>query len=262
MVSGLCFSVIDIKNGKNFSVVSGNNVENNFIRSNKMKRRDFLKYSSLILPATAAVGIINPLTKVFAAGKNNSSFSLSIITNQPSRTIHTIEQAIKNSEYGNSTLQFSEYKLMGRHVGDIAYIKSSELIDYRKVTDEFSLLLDESAKSLSLPEILDDPVMLRFSSKQNLIEPGSINIFRGDTLLNKVSLDTDREYYRIEGLKGHVDISIKNKSVKIISASCKHKTCMNMEAISKAGENLICIPNQINIAIDGKSSLGVDSITF
>jgi len=228
-----------------------------------MKRRDFLKYSSLILPATAAIGMIGPLTKkVFAAEKNGGSFSLSVITDQPSRTIHTIEQAIKNSEYGKNTLQFAEYLLDGRHIGDIAYIKSQTIIDYRKGKDDFSLLLGESANSLSLPKVMDNPVLLRFSSEQSMLEPGSLNIFRGDTLINQLSLDDDKELYRIEGLKGHVDIRIKNKSASIISASCKHKTCMNMEAISRSGENLICIPNQINISVAGKSLFGVDSITF
>jgi hypothetical protein len=228
-----------------------------------MKRREFLKYSSLVLPATAALGMINPFAKkVFAAIKKNSSFSLSVITDQPSRTIHTIEQAIKNSEYGKDTLQFTEYLLKGRHIGDIAYIKAQTLIDYHKKTDEFSMLLDESANSLSLPRTLDDPVLLQFSSNQNLQEPGNLNIFRGETLINQLSLDNDNDLYKIEGLKGFVDIRIKNKTVKIISSSCKHKTCMNMEPISKPGENLICIPNQISISIAGKNSFGVDGITF
>jgi len=228
-----------------------------------MKRRDFLKYSSLILPATAAMGMIGPFAnKVFAAVQNGDSFSLSVITDQPSRTIHTIEQAIKNSEYGKSTLEFTEYLLKGRHVGDIAYVKSQTLIDYRKRNDDFSILLDDSVSSLSLPRTLDNPVILRFSSQQDLLEPGSVNIFRGDALVNQLSLDNDKELYRIEGLKGYVDIRIKNKSVSIISASCKHNTCMNMEPITKPGENLVCIPNQINISITGKSLLGVDSITF
>ena len=228
-----------------------------------MNRRNFLKYSSLILPATAAMGMIGPFAKkVFASDRNSSTFSLSVITDQPSRTIHTIEQAIKNSEYGKSTLQFTEYLLKGRHMGDIAYVKSQSLVDYRKGADEFSLFLDESANSLSLPRILDDPMLLRFSSQQNLLEPGSINIFRGDALVNQLSLENDIEHYSIKGLKGHIDIRIKNKSVSITSASCKHKTCMNMEPISKPGENLVCIPNQININIAGKSLFGVDSITF
>lgn len=228
-----------------------------------MNRRNFLKYSSLVLPAAAGFGMIGSITnKVFAASKNSGSFSLSVITDQPSKTIHTIEQAIKNSEYGKCPLQFTEYLLNGRHIGDIAYIKSNTLVDYRKTVDEFSQLLDENAKLLSLPRILDDPVLLKFSSQQNLLEPGSLNVFRVDTLINQLSLDNDKEQIRIDGLKGHVAIQIKNKSVKIVSASCNHKTCMNMAAISKPGENLVCIPNQINISISGKNKWGVDSLTF
>ena len=138
-----------------------------------MKRRDFLKYSSLILPAAAAMGVVNPFTsKVLAAVKKSDSFSLSVITNQPSKTIHMIEQAIKNSEYRNNSLDFSEYQLDGRHVGDFAFIKSRQLIDYHKGADEFSQLLKDTANSLSLPKPIDNPVLLRFSSRQNNLQPG------------------------------------------------------------------------------------------
>jgi hypothetical protein len=228
-----------------------------------MKRRDFLKYGSIILPASAAIGMINPFTKkIFAAVKNTGSFSLSVITDQSSGTIHTIEQAIKYSEYSNRTLEFNEYRLQGRHIGDIAYVKARKLIDYHRGSDEFSRLLLESAGSLSLPRVLDNPVLLRFSSQQNFTEPGSVNIFRGDKLIKDLPLNNEMELYRIDGLKGYVDISIRNRTVKVISASCKHKTCMNMEPISRPGENLVCIPNQINVVITGKNSFGVDSITF
>ncbi len=228
-----------------------------------MKRRDFLKYSSLILPASAAIGMINPFaSKIFAAARNSDPFSLTVITDKPSQTIHAIEQAIKNSEFGKRNLQFTDYRLKGRLIGDIAYVKSQTLIDYHKESDEFSMLLNDSAKTFSLPRVLDDPVLLRFSSEQKLVQAGGIDIFRGDTLIKQLLLESDIENYKIDGLKGHVAISVKNKSVKITSASCKHKTCMNMNPISKPGENLICIPNQINISIAGKSSLGVDSITF
>lgn len=234
-----------------------------------MKRRDFLKYSSLVVPAAAAIGTIGTFTnKILAADKShlfsekNGLFSLSVITDQPSKTIHMIEQVIKNSGYGSSDLDFSEYRLEGTHTGDIAYVKSGKLINYHKGIDDFSVMLNESANSLSLPRSLDNPLLLRFSSPQDLSSPGLVNIFRGDTLIKQLSLDNDVNHYRVEGLKGHVDLSIKNKSVKIISSTCRHKTCMTMAPISRPGENLICIPNQINVAVAGKNSRGIDSITF
>lgn len=228
-----------------------------------MNRRDFLKYSSLILPGTAAASVLNPFAKnIFAAVKNPEPFSLTVITDQPSKTIHTIEQAIQYSDYGKSTMEFNEYRLEGRHIGDIAYVKARKLIDYRKDIDEFSHLLDLSAKSLSLPDVFDNPTLLRFSSWSDMHEGHSVNIFRGNSLIKKLSIENNKDLYRIDGMKGHVDISINNRSVKVVDASCQHKTCMNMTPISKPGENLICIPNQVNIVITGKSSLGVDSITF
>lgn len=234
-----------------------------------MRRRDFLKYSSLVVPAAAVMGTMGTFTnKIFAAEKSQlfsgktGMFSLSVITDQPSRTIHLMEQIIKNSRYGSGDLDFSEYKLEGIHTGDIAYVKSGKLIDYHKGTDDFSMMLNESAGSLKLPRSLDNPVMLRFSSQLDLSSPGIVNIFRGDSMIKQLSIDKDVDHYRVEGSKGHVEISIKNKNVKIVSSTCKHKTCMTMGPAARPGDNLICIPNQISVAVAGKNSLGIDSITF
>ncbi len=63
------------------------------------------------------------------------------------------------------------------------------------------MLLDESANSLSLPRTMDNPMLLRFSSEQNSLQPSGINIFRGNTLIKQLSLNNDVENYRLKGLK-------------------------------------------------------------
>jgi hypothetical protein len=50
--------------------------------------------------------------------------------------------------------------------------------------------------------------------------------------------------------------------VKIVSASCKHKTCMKLGAISRPGQSLVCIPNRLRVVIEGGNDFGVDGITF
>ncbi|MBI5323675.1 MAG: NusG domain II-containing protein, partial [Ignavibacteriae bacterium] len=56
--------------------------------------------------------------------------------------------------------------------------------------------------------------------------------------------------------------SINNNSVFASHSSCKHKNCIHTGAISKAGQSIICIPNNIRIALDGNYLNNVDSITF
>jgi hypothetical protein len=81
-------------------------------------------------------------------------------------------------------------------------------------------------------------------------------------LVKQVSLDKTREVQRIQNERGPVDIAVENRQVKIVSASCKHKTCMKMGAIDQAGQHLVCIPAQITVAIAGRSNMGVDGVTF
>lgn len=67
---------------------------------------------------------------------------------------------------------------------------------------------------------------------------------------------------RIESARGFVDIAVRDRAVRITAASCKHKTCMNLGAIRRPGERLVCIPNQIAVTIEGRHAHGVDGITY
>jgi hypothetical protein len=57
-------------------------------------------------------------------------------------------------------------------------------------------------------------------------------------------------------------IQVKNAQISIIEAPCRHKICIKMGKISKAGETLICVPNRIVIQILGNNSNSLDGITM
>lgn len=72
------------------------------------------------------------------------------------------------------------------------------------------------------------------------------------------SLSTDREVT----IKSHGNINkfiIKDKKVQMICANCKNQVCVNSRAISKAGETIVCLPNQVVIEIKGGG--GYDAIS-
>ena len=141
-------------------------------------------------------------------------------------------------------------------------MQSQQLINFRRATDSISQHLRQTANALSLPRIYDNPVLLRFQAGNQALTPTDVNIFYSDILVKQLPLDTATDTHRIDGKNGHIEVAIENRSARIISASCKHKTCMKMGAIGRPGQHLVCIPNQITVAIAGTDRLGVDSLTY
>lgn len=228
-----------------------------------MKRRDFLRKSSLIVAGAACAGMGGLRPRPAWAGITTpNDFCLDIVTDQPGYAIPRIEQMIRHSALRHRTITFEEYQLPGRHMGDIAFVRSHRLIDFRNAPDAFSRQLTDLAKALSLPRRTDTPMLLRFYTEDEAAVPHYVNILRGNVLLERLPLAEARAAHRIEGAKASVTLVIKDRSVRIVAATCKHKTCMKLGAISRPGQSLVCIPAQISVALEGRDGFGVDSITF
>jgi len=227
-----------------------------------MNRREFLKTSSLFLSGTliAGSGIFNK--KAFAEIASNTAFSLDVVTDKPELAIQKIDRLLKSSFLRNHRIDFAQYQLSGNYTGDIAFVKSRQLIDFYNADDGLSDQLRETAKALSLPRSLKDPTLLRFFSGSPGAKAETVDIFRGDILIDQLSIKDNISAYRAVGEKGHIDVAVKDGSAKIVSASCKHKTCMELGAISHPGQSLVCIPNRLRVVIDGGNNFGVDGITF
>ena len=227
-----------------------------------MNRREFFKKGSLYLSGALIAGSGILKNRAFAAPERNINFSLDVVTSQPGLAIRKIDELIKQSGLKNHRINFTEYQLPGSHIGDIAFVRSQQLINFYKLDDPFSLSLKETAKSLALPQSLENPVLLRFYSDMAGGIPQRVNIFRGNLLMHQLPIAENTRSFRAKSNHGHIDISVTDGKVKIISASCQHKTCMELGTINRPGQSLVCIPNRLRVDIEGSSDIGVDGITF
>ena len=226
-----------------------------------MKRREFLRNGSLLIPAFLG-GLSTGLPmKLFAESTDRDAFSLSIITNQSTTAIHKIEQALRFSEFNKLNINFSEHQLIGEHISDIAFVKNNSLINYFTKNDKFSNNLKKIAHSFSFPNKVTNPTLLVFSAGNNN-KPEYFNVSVGNKLLKRIPVNSKNGIYKIEGINGQVELEINAKSARIHSSSCKHKTCVGMGEIKKSGENLVCIPNRISISVSGNLKSNIDSVTF
>lgn len=227
-----------------------------------MNRREFLKKSSLFLSGTliAGSGVFNK--KAFAEITGKAVFSIDVVTDKPELAIQRIDRLIKSSFLKDHRIDFMQYQLSGNHTGDIAFVQSGQLIDFYKEDDRFSSRLKETAKALSLPQSFENPTLLRFFSGMKGDTAKTVNIISGNVLLRQLSIQNNTTAYRAAGDNGHIDVALRDGFVRIVSASCKHKTCMELGAINRPGQSLVCIPNRLRVVIEGGNNFGVDGITF
>lgn len=228
-----------------------------------MDRRSFLKHSSLLVSGLA---VVSPAPSLLfgrpARIKAADDFSLSLITGNPDRAVGAIEDFLRRTELLRETISFSEHPVPGRHVSDIVVQYRNQLVDFHKQKDELAQKIKALSERLELRREVDNPVLLRFYMPQVTARPGIVNILRSNVLVEELPLNEDRAAYEVAGKRGGVTLVIRNRSVRIAGASCKHKTCVKLGSINLPGQSLVCIPNEIRVTIEGKGAGGVDGIAF
>lgn len=56
----------------------------------------------------------------------------------------------------------------------------------------------------------------------------------------------------VEGVIGVSMVEIRNGSIRIVSSPCDNQTCVAAGSISRSGQWLACLPNQVFIHVEGK----------
>ncbi len=68
------------------------------------------------------------------------------------------------------------------------------------------------------------------------------------------------ENVKIKGVRGVTLVEIQEHKVRVSDSDCPNHTCVKQGWISYKGQNIICIPNQVVVRIEGENEL-YDAIT-
>ncbi|MCI5869371.1 MAG: NusG domain II-containing protein [Dorea sp.] len=87
---------------------------------------------------------------------------------------------------------------------------------------------------------------------------GVVTIKVNGKITGRYSLEENQE---IEINDGSNLLKIKDGEADMISADCPDKLCVHQKAISKDGESIICLPNQVVVEIESSESSEYDAVT-
>lgn len=226
-----------------------------------MDRRNFLRMGAAGLAvATSIKSQLLQATPLSENSESNENLSLTLITDQPELAIQHCEKLFNKFRLNGQALAFEEYLLPSKQTGDIVVVRNNTLLDYRKEQDAFSQHVQNIAKEFGLPREMSSPVMLKFSTKNAYQKAKVVSVYHRQTLVKQFDINDRFSGEKFEGSKGELQLAMQHKHVHIAGATCTHKTCMQMGSIHKAGQNLVCIPNELRITISGENEFGVDGV--
>ena len=97
--------------------------------------------------------------------------------------------------------------------------------------------------------------------------PRAVGLF-GNSKEQKLRITVSGEEYGTYSLEedqvikvGDTNVcEIKDKKVTMISADCPDQLCVHQKAISRTGESIICLPNQVVVSVQGSKEGKLDGI--
>lgn len=92
------------------------------------------------------------------------------------------------------------------------------------------------------------------------LEPGAVAEIRlSGQLVGEYALDTP-QVLTLENRGFHNRVVIAEGQVKVESADCPDQYCVRHQAVSRAGEHIICLPALLVITVREEESRGLDAV--
>ena len=84
-------------------------------------------------------------------------------------------------------------------------------------------------------------------------EGSMVSVYQDGTLVREIPLDSDTEFV-IEGAYENV-VTIKDRKAAITKSDCPGTDCVHSGWIHEAGRSIVCLPNRVEIRIEGASEV-------
>lgn len=121
-------------------------------------------------------------------------------------------------------------------------------------TEKPFYLRDLVAVAMVLAVLIASIVMLTMK------KGGTVEVYVDGKLKYSYSLSENRTF-EVTSDEGKNVVEIKNGQVKVIDADCKNHACVKSKAISKKGEQIVCLPHKLIVVIKGGSEGELDART-
>ena len=108
--------------------------------------------------------------------------------------------------------------------------------------------------------ILIPVAMLVLSNAGENNPDGTVLITVDGKIYERLPLADDAEITIITNA-GNNYVIIRNGEVWVSDADCPNKTCVNHRAISRAGEQIVCLPHKMVLEIVDKDDKDIDSLS-
>ncbi len=94
-----------------------------------------------------------------------------------------------------------------------------------------------------------------------IISPGSYLLIEASGKTTRFSLNDSRIVF-ISGRKGNLELEIASGKVRVRQANCPNQICVRSGWISRTGQTIICVPNQVILRIEGEALSPVDAVGY
>ncbi|TAL70896.1 MAG: hypothetical protein EPN82_00925 [Bacteroidetes bacterium] len=229
-----------------------------------MNRRQFVEGSIFAAGGMVATGrlLAKNSNKINSTNlyTNKNTIDLELLCDDSGIAFDSISSFLKLLNVSN--VKIEEHQLIGDYIGDVVFIYNNCLVNYKSDNTKHGHIIRNISETLKLPRKIKNPTLIKAISVNKDSFPKYVNVFSDNKITERYKISEEKKDIHIKAEKGELVFSITNNSVFATHSSCKHKNCIHTGAIRKAGQNIICIPNNIRIALDGNHRRDIDSITF